>query len=222
MAEYSGHFDKGASAPTYAAAAFSDFVALIKKEGVEFKYLNELIVAASGAGLSVTVGTGGAIVDGYYYITTAQLTKSIDAQSAGTNRIDRIVVRRTTATKLVEIAVLKGTAGTTPSAPALTQNDTVYEISLAQVYVTGGAVTLIAGNITDERIFTDTASNIRVLDSGGKFTGTDVEAVLLEIANLIATANTAIGLKLDASKLTYGTADPAGTGTPGNFYLKQI
>lgn len=70
------------------------------------------------------------------------------------NRIDRVIVewKTTTYVDLPEVKVLTGTAASRPTAPALTNNSTVRQISLAQVYVAAGTTAITASMITDERL----------------------------------------------------------------------
>jgi len=49
--------------------------------------------------------------------------------------------------------VLTGTPAASPTPPNVTQSSTIWEISLAQVYVGAAVSTIAAGNITDERIW---------------------------------------------------------------------
>jgi microcystin-dependent protein len=86
-------------------------------------------------------------------------TKTIDANSSGSLRIDRIILRNAvTGAKTITIEVLKGTPGA--GAPALTQTSTTYEVSLAQVSVANGVSQILNANITDERTWV-TLKNIR-------------------------------------------------------------
>lgn len=155
MATQYGFFNKGATDPTYQAAQFDQFIDLLFDSGVVPNYFNQLAVAVTGAGLSVTVATGGAVVNGGYYVNDAPITLAVDAEGAGTNRYDRIIIRKTVATKIIEAVVLKGASAASPTIPALTQNSAVWEIALKTVYIASGAVTLIAGNLTGIPIYAD-------------------------------------------------------------------
>lgn len=72
-------------------------------------------------------------------------------------RIDRIVVSWDTVDYAAKprIEVLKGTAASTPAAPALTNNGLLRQISLAQISVAAAASKIAASNITDERLNAD-------------------------------------------------------------------
>lgn len=102
------------------------------KFGVAYLRINEL---------------GGAV-----FANTSDTTLVIDISSPTAPRIDRVVIRYTEATQLIEPAILKGTPSSIPQAPAITRTREVYEISLAQVRVNAGSTIITAGNITDERL----------------------------------------------------------------------
>lgn|GEM_PF-931297 len=71
------------------------------------------------------------------------------------NRIDRVVLRYdanyTLSGRKIAAAVVKGTEAASPSAPALTRTEEVYEISLARVLIKPGQPAILVGDITDER-----------------------------------------------------------------------
>lgn len=89
--------------------------------------------------------------------TGSELQLTIPLPDAILPRIDRIVVSWDTvdyATK-PRIEVLKGTAASTPAAPALTNNGLLRQISLAQISVAAAASKIEASDITDERLDAD-------------------------------------------------------------------
>ncbi|MEA5049723.1 MAG: hypothetical protein VB034_14110 [Eubacteriales bacterium] len=125
----------------------------------------ELAVAAlTTPGMAVTVSDGdGWLADrngnGIHFwndvfaSTAALLQLAIDTADGVLNRIDRVVVEWSTPnyTQLPEIKVLKGTSAVTPVAPALTNNASLRQISLARISVAAGTLAITAGMITDER-----------------------------------------------------------------------
>lgn len=116
--------------------------------------LNALAVSqrAAGANMSVDVATGWSFVKGELGIMSAAQNLAIAANASGNPRIDRIVVRNDFLNKRMDLDVLTGTPAGSPVAPALTQNTTtMWEISLAQIAVASGAVSIVTANITDER-----------------------------------------------------------------------
>lgn len=113
-----------------------------------------LQVFANGSGREVHVRAGRASVRGHWFLSDAQDTLAIAANSSGNPRIDRIVVQLDPSSDEAVLAVLEGTPGASPAAPSLTQTDTgVYELPLAQVAVANGVALISSGNVTDERLF---------------------------------------------------------------------
>lgn len=121
--------------------------------GVLTGYLNQLAVTADGSAMSVSLATGGTWVEGFYYENDAARAVPIAAADATNPRIDRIVLRLDTLANSVLVAVLKGTPAASPTPVALTQTDAVYELLLADVTVPAAAGVIVAGNVTDRRVF---------------------------------------------------------------------
>lgn len=123
----------------YALRAFGD--------GYIPGFLNNLAVGLSDT--TLTLNTGGALVNGYPVINYTADTFNLARPSSGT-RMDRLVVRVYGPSHedhgAAEFAILAGTVGA--GTPSLTQTDSVYEVALAQVTVPdAGSLTL-----TDERV----------------------------------------------------------------------
>jgi hypothetical protein len=127
--------------------ALSIAAAVGRKEGVAVGYLNELKPTVTGAN-TVSVASGGALVDGKYYENSAVVAVNIPIATSGNTRIDRIVIQATWGSFIAKIVRLTGIDSGSPTPPALTKNTgSVYEIPICQVLVnSSGAVT-----VTDER-----------------------------------------------------------------------
>jgi len=105
--------------------------------------LNEY--AVSGASSPVAVASGEGFVNGRHVLDDASQNVAVPTPTVST-RIDRIILRSDGTAQTVRVVRLAGTEGA-GSPPALTQNSTTYEVSLARVSITtGGVITL-----TDER-----------------------------------------------------------------------
>ena len=130
-------------------------------DGVATGYLNGLAVTP-GSG-KVTVATGGALVDGKWYTNSAAIDHTISSPTAGTERIDRIVLQAVWSSFTVRCVKLAGTASSSPTPPALTQTrGGTFEISLAQVRVTSAGVI----TVTDERYPAENTQTMPVLAVG--------------------------------------------------------
>lgn len=113
------------------------------------------ITVSDGTGWMTDAGGNGVVWWNDTEKTSGQkLQLEIDMADGVLNRIDRIIVEWKTISyaDLPEIKVLKGTASSTAEAPALTNNSTVRQISLARVSVAAGITAITASMITDERL----------------------------------------------------------------------
>ena len=126
--------------------------------GVIKDQLNDMQVYADSTGMQVKVKTGQAWIQGHFFQSDAEVVLAIAASNATLARIDRVVARVDWSANTVTLAVLTGVAASSPVAPALTQNTSKWEISLAKISVAANASTIAAGNVTDERIFTGNIS----------------------------------------------------------------
>lgn len=120
-------------------------------------------LATPGMAVQVSDGTGwlaNSNADGVVWWIDSEKTSgakqqlTIAAADGALNRIDRVVVewKTTTYADLPEVKVLTGSIASKPTAPALTNNSTTRQISLAQVYVAAGTTAITASMITDERL----------------------------------------------------------------------
>jgi hypothetical protein len=126
----------------------------------------ELAVAAlTTPGMAVTVSDGGGWLtdaggNGIHFwndvfaVTASLLQLPIATADGVLNRIDRVIVEWSTPnyTQLPEIKVLKGINAVSPTAPTLTNDASLRQISLARIRVSAGTLAITAGMITDERL----------------------------------------------------------------------
>ena len=89
-----------------------------------------------------------------YKTTGVPLTLDVPIADGALDRIDRVIVEweTTNYVALPQIKVLVGTPAATPSAPALTNNNVLRQISLARLSIPAGTVAMTASMITDERL----------------------------------------------------------------------
>ena len=127
----------------------------------KLRYING-VFSSVGSGLSVsannnmtvTVGTGGAHIEGALYYNSAPIGLTVEAANASLNRIDRIVLQFNTSVSVRSVRALirTGTAATNPVAPELRRESNLYEIALADIYVKKGATGIAQSAITDQRL----------------------------------------------------------------------
>jgi hypothetical protein len=135
--------------------------------GVIEDYLNELLVTADGSGMTVSVATGGAWIEGFYFESDAAEALTIQPAHATVARTDRVVVQLDRTANAIDFAVLKGVEDGSLTATALTQTDTLYEISLATVLVDAAVGVIAAGKEADTRTY---AGNLSRSDAIAAYT----------------------------------------------------
>lgn len=132
---------------------------------------NELrVTAQSPLANAVDVQTGAALVQGRWYYSDTVASFIIAANGSGNPRIDTVVVRVTFASQIARLALLQGTAAATPAPPALTQNGTTWEVTLATIDVANGFSTIGNDDIKMNRSHILVPKNIGLdltNDSGG-------------------------------------------------------
>lgn len=158
-------FDSGAGA-NVTEVQWQEMAQHFLGSGIIKGTLNDLQVIGDSTGMQVKAKSGAVWIKGHYYKSDAEETLAIGSTDATNPRIDRVIIRLDWTENTIQLAVLQGTAATSPTAPALTQNTSRWEIALAQVTVNAGATTITASDVTDEREFARLA--IKALDADGK------------------------------------------------------
>lgn len=181
MTQRSRFFDSTAGDRIYGSDAWAQVISGITGTGIVPDGNRLAVVESSPAAMSVRVGTGKAFILGYYFENYSDYEPlTIAAADSANPRIDRIVVRRSLASRACTLAVLTGTPGATPAAPALTETEAgTYEISLAQVLVPASSTSVVNARITDERAFAKSTPLADALNtvSGHQHDGSDSRVV---------------------------------------------
>lgn len=166
MAELSRFFNSVNGDRRYLAEEFAEYFHQFLTNGVyHTNFIPTLAVKTNGTDMNVIVEPGMALINGYMYKNTTDKKLQIDAADPILNRIDRIVVRmdRNQEVRNITAQVVKGTPAPLPVAPALTRDNYIHEISLAQIYITKGATYIGEDNVTDERLNEDVCGLVRSL-----------------------------------------------------------
>ena len=113
-------------------------------------------VTAAG-GLKVTVGAGRGWVHpsrftGYSITKREADTLTLPLADPSLPRIDRIVVRYDAGARAASLQVLQGTASSTPTAPAISRTELIYDLCLAEITRLAGSTSITTGQITDTRL----------------------------------------------------------------------
>lgn len=167
------------SLPIYDRAVDSAFLRRFYKaywgDGVFYKPSASFAVTATGTGMNVQVQPGMAQVQGAFCLEDAVQTLPIAAADASLNRIDSVVLRLDLSLdkRDISLAVVSGVAAVSPVAPALTRNNTTWELGIANVLVSAGAGVITQRDVEDTRL-DDTrcgavAQTVGELDTSGFF-----------------------------------------------------
>lgn len=179
------------------------------------------ITVSDGTGWMTDAGGNGVVWWNDTEKTSGQkLQLKIDMADGVLNRIDRIIVEWKTINyaDLPEIKVLKGTASSTAEAPALTNNSTVRQISLARVSVTAGITAITASMITDERL---DPSVCGLVTDGLSIDTTTINAQYTALLDNLAQelANLEAGTAVELKKLAFAsTAVPVSAWAENSTY----
>ena len=149
--ERSGFFNSSSSDRVYDASDFARYFGCLASNGVFWASASNLRVTP-GSGVSVVVAPGSGWINGYSYENTSPLDLALETPHGVNARIDRVVLRLNMPERRIYAAIKTGAPSTTPAPPELTRTADVYELALADVTVPRAAVSLAAGNITDQRL----------------------------------------------------------------------
>mgnify|MGYP006931930417 FL=1 len=184
------------------AAAGNAAVAALETPGMA-------VTVTDGTGWLTDAGGNGIVWWNDKYVTSGALLQlTVDIADAALTRIDRVIVewKTTNYVDLPEIKILKGTPASNAAAPALTNNSTLRQISLAKITIPAGSTKITASMITDERL----DSSVCGLVTDGLTVDTTTmqaqfSAFLAKIQNDLANIEAGSGL---VTRLTYtGTLD---------------
>ena len=108
-------------------------------------------------GLTVIVGAGRGWVHpsrftGYSITKREADTLTMPLADPSLPRIDRIVIRYDAGARAASLQVLQGTASSTPTAPAISRTELIYDLCLAEITRPAGSTSITTGQITDTRL----------------------------------------------------------------------
>lgn len=134
----------------YTAEDFTAYLSSLICNGILDTYRQ--CFAPTVKNLSVTFGTGKAWIDGHYFISdtlhTIDLSSYVDESL---NRYVAIGIYCDRSTRTCGIRVLAGTAATSPTIPAFTNNNVMTYLTLAVVRLRAGTTSILDSDLTDCR-----------------------------------------------------------------------
>ena len=121
-----------------------------------FSGAEDFPVTAAG-GLTVIVGAGRGWVHpsrftGYSITKREADTLTMPLADPSLPRIDRIIMRYDAGARAASLQVLQGTASSTPTAPAISRTELIYDLCLAEITRPAGSTSITTGQITDTRL----------------------------------------------------------------------
>lgn len=135
---------------TYNAEQIGDMFKGLISDGVYVDVGHAFIVKPSN-GLTLSIGSGRAIVDDKWVDNDADITMSLTSAHVTLNRYTAIVLRKSVSGRTVTLEMIDGAPATTPNKPEILRNESYYDLCLAYVYVPAGANTITSANIEDTR-----------------------------------------------------------------------
>jgi len=148
--EKSGFFNSSGGDRVYDATDFARYFGSLASNGVFWATATNLKVSP-GSGVNIVIAPGSGWINGYSYENTSPLEKALETPHGVNARIDRVVLRLSMPERRIYATVKTGAPATTPEPPDLTRTSDVYELALADVTVPRAAVSLVTGNVADQR-----------------------------------------------------------------------
>lgn len=153
MAEKSSFFTSLNGDRKYKSTDFAEYFSSFIGNGVFPNPSTNLQVIANGD-MTVTLLPGPAWINGYMYYNTDNLTLTVEHADSALKRIDRVVLRCDFIEREIKAYIKKGVFSTNPTAPNLERGVNAYEISISDILVDNGIISIQQSKITDTRLNT--------------------------------------------------------------------
>ena len=154
MAVTYGFFNSLNSDRLYNADQMSNYFKGLITDGV-YESVDEALIVKATTGMTVSVGTGRAIIDCKWINVDSIVNLSINASHVTLNRYTAVCLHLDIGNRQIEIITIDGINATTPTKPVPTNTSTDKYLVLAYVYVGAGATAITQSNITDTRANTN-------------------------------------------------------------------
>jgi hypothetical protein len=135
----------------YDAKDLSSLFDGIINDGI-FMSIGDYLMVTASTGMDIVVGTGRAWFNSTWTLNDAPIILTVDPAELVLNRIDTVVLEVNSGEEVRanSIKIVKGTPGTIPVAPTLTDTELVHQYPLANVYVGAGVTEIITANLTNK------------------------------------------------------------------------
>ncbi|GAB6150199.1 hypothetical protein [Clostridium novyi] len=136
---------------SYLAEDFARYFATFIGNGVFPNPSSQLQVVAIDNNMNIRVKKGFAWVNGYMYENTDDYILTLDNSDGLLDRIDRVVLRLDFLERVIKVVVKKGDWNSNAVPKDLQRDSDAYEIALADIKVSKGAISISQQDITDLR-----------------------------------------------------------------------
>lgn len=154
----------------YNANDFAEYFMQNQTNGI---YKGGLQPSVIGSNMEVSLGVGGALINGRLYTLTDTLNLTLESAHAILDRIDRVVLRLDLDNRFIKMFIKKGIEAENPVIPELTRNKNIYELSLCKIRVKAGKTFISEDSLIDERMKADVcgivSTNLNSLTETNKF-----------------------------------------------------
>ena len=151
MSLTSGFFDSLNGDRKYNTLQLSSIFDGIISDGVYATYGNHFLVSPV-SGMQIKVGSGRAWLDHTWTLNTTDYPLTVEDAEVVLKRIDTVIIEvdRRDSGRINRLRILKGTPASSPSAPTLTNTDTLKQYPLANILVKPNVTEITTADITNQ------------------------------------------------------------------------
>ena len=151
MAEKSSFFTSLNGDRKYKSSDFAEYFSTFIGNGVFPNPSTNLLVTSNGD-MTINLSPGFAWINGYMYHNTDNLTLTVEHADSALKRVDRVVLRCDFINREIKAYIKEGVFSSNPVAPTLERGVNAYELSIAEILVEAGAISVQQSKITDTRL----------------------------------------------------------------------
>ena len=151
MAEKSSFFTSLNGDRKYKSSDFAEYFSTFIGNGVFPNPSTNLLVTSNGD-MTINISPGFAWINGYMYHNTDNLTLTVEHADSALKRIDRVVLKCDFINREIKAYVKKGSFASNPIAPNLERGVNAYELSISDILVENGVISIQQSKITDTRL----------------------------------------------------------------------
>ena len=150
MALTYGFFNSVRGDRVYNADQISEYFDGLVSDGV-YQDVGSAFVVTASATMSVSIGTGRAVVGGKWVKNDSSYSLMISTPDSTYPRYTAVVIELRLTDRAITIKTLDGTPATVPEKPSLINTETVKQLCLAYIYVPANTAAIVQSMITDNR-----------------------------------------------------------------------